>query len=201
MTNVRPDVASISESYLTDLFGEYASGVYYQTKFGIFGNDKLTALLASAAVLGCDIEEDRDVTSHPLETNSYIADNIVTTPAIVTVTLAMPVVVYDQAFTQLRAMIGNTLTLYSVMYDGHFYDNLVLKTLPQSRQPDKFNLVQMTLVFHEFIFAVAKVSEESDPENVELDKYADAQEKQNSQPVGMTGSDALSQSNETGAVL
>ena len=196
-----PNLAGIAQSKMTSLFKKFAQGTYWQTKFGIFGNeDRSVQVLAQAAILDFNITEDREIAYHPIEANSYIADNVVKVPAVITLQLAIPVADYDQMFEELRGLITDVSFLFAIMYDGKFYPNMTLKSLPQTRTTEKYNLVQISLTFQEFIGAVAKATSMDDPANVELAQYANTQKKLNARATQVSTTKAAQILNETGTV-
>lgn len=160
------------------------------TRHGVFSLDGSTNLLPDIGVLSAGVTSDSTIASHPLDINIKIQDNVVTEPKTATVTVAGEAKYMSQLYSTLTQL-KNERTLVCIMVDRVLYPNMIIKTIPVQRNPEKYDILEVPLVFHEFIFAVSKVSKMSDPANVELAEYATRQKAGLQKPVTVNGADYI----------
>ncbi len=160
-------------------------------RHGIFSNDGSTNLLIDMGILSASITNDSSIASHPLDINTKIQENIVVEPKTATVLVAGETRHMDELYSILTQL-KNDHTLVSVMVDRVLYPNMVIKTIPVQRDPEKYDILEVPLVLHEFIFSVSKTSKMSDPQNVELAEYSTRQKAGLQKPVSVSGQDYIS---------
>lgn len=163
-----------------------------QVRHGVFDNDGITNIFPNVGILSVDIIRDKTVASHPLEINVYQQDNIVVNPVIITITLAAESEEVDNLYNTLEQLYASDTVLLSVMCDNRLYTNMVLQSLPIRRDPSKYDLLEVPIVLHEFIYRRARVTLMSSPENVDLAEYSDRQKAGLVQPQTVSGADEIS---------
>lgn len=178
------DAASQAQSALKDLFGT-------SVRNGLFDSTGTINLLPGIGIMDVEVNQEKQIASHPLEINSYLQDNIVTGPRTIVITLAAEKNNIDQLYNTLDQIYATSDTLLSVMCDTKLYTNMTISGLPIRREPGKFDLLEIPLVLHEFIFSIAKVTPMDDPENVELAEYSNRQKAGLQKPVTQSGADAV----------
>lgn len=157
----------------------------------VFDNEITTDLFASFNILSVDITQDKSVASHPLETNRYLQDSVVVLPKSITLTVAAEAQVVAELYTLLFDMYADPNALFAIQVDSWVHRNMVFKTKPIQREVSKYDVIEVPLVFEEFIFSRVKVSEMSDPQNVELAQYSDRQQKGFQKGSQVSGQDAI----------
>jgi hypothetical protein len=170
------------------------------TNHSILDKDGLINLFADFAILGVDISIDRTVATHPLEINTSLQDNIVQLPKMATVVVAAEKHQISSLYQLLDQLQADPTAMVSILSDGQLYKNMVLKTIPISKDPSKFDLVEIPLVFNEFIFSRAKVSKMDSPENVELAQYSNRQRAGQQRGVLVPGAEAANREAQMTAV-
>lgn len=170
------------------------------TNHSILDKDGLINLFADFAILGVDISIDRTVATHPLEINTSLQDNIVQLPKMATVVVAAEKHQISSLYQLLDQLQADPTAMVSILSDGQLYKNMVLKTIPISKDPSKFDLVEIPLVFNEFIFSRARVSKMDSPENVELAQYSNRQRAGQQRGVLVPGAEAANREAQMTAV-
>lgn len=158
---------------------------------GVFDNDGVYNMFPGIGVMSVEIQRDKTVASHPLEINKFQQDNIVVNPITVTVMLSAESADVDTMYDTLQQLFDNNNLLVSVLCDNRLYQNLVLGSMPIRRDPSKFDLLEVPVVFHEFIYRRTRVSLMSDPANVELSQYSDRQKAGLQRPQLVSGQDRV----------
>ncbi|MND99922.1 hypothetical protein D3C80_923150 [compost metagenome] len=162
-----------------------------QVKHGLFDATGTINILPGIGIMSVEVNQEKQIASHPLEINSYVQDNVVTGPRTIVITLAAEKNNIDQLYNTLDQIYATNNTLLCVMSDAKLYKNMTIQSLPIRRDPSKFDLLEIPLVLHEFIFSVVKVTPMTDPENVELAEYSTRQKAGLQKPVTQSGADAI----------
>lgn len=142
----------------------------------VLDNELLNSIFGNFNILEAELIEDKSVASHPLEINTYLQDNVVHMPKTVTITVAAEAAQVADLYQLLETMYNDPNVLFAVELDGQVHRNMLFKTKPVRRDASKFDVIEVPLVFHEFIFSRVKVSALSDPSNAELKQYSDRQQ-------------------------
>lgn len=158
---------------------------------GIFDKDGVENLFPGIGIMGVTVNQEKTVASHPLEINKFQQDNIVNNPASITVVLSAGAADADRLYRILGQLYSNNDVLVSILCDNRLYKNFVIGAMPIQRTPDAFNLLEVPVVFHEFVYRRARVSLMSDPANVELSQYSDRQKAGLQRPQLVSGQDKI----------
>jgi len=178
------DAAKQFQSSLSNLFAG-------QVRHGLYDSTGTINILPGIGVLSVEITQDKQIASHPLELNTYTQDNIITTPRTAVITLAAEKDDIERVYSILDQIYSSNNTLLTVMSDSKLYYNMTIQSLPIRRDPSKFDLLEIPLVLHEFIFSVVKVTPMTDPKNVQLAEYSTRQKAGLQRPVIQSGADAV----------
>lgn len=154
-----PDVSSIVGGAVQSVATAYFGSRLWKTKHAIL-NSNNKAIVGSAAIMSVDVLRERTVTSHPIESNSYIQDHIFTLPLQLRVELLVPESLYTIGgiYDALIAAYTDVTSTYSVYSDNVVYSDLVIVKMPQKKTTDKIDVIQVTLEFSEFIYVATKKS-------------------------------------------
>lgn len=157
----------------------------------VLDNDLTTDLFENFNILDVEVVKDKTIASHPLEINEYLQDNVVHLPKTVNLTVAAEAQVVVDLYILLDSMYNDPTALFAIEVDGWVYQNMVLKTQPIRRDASKYDVIEVPLVFQEFIFGRVMVSSMSDPANVELAQYSDRQQKGFQKGSQISGQDQI----------
>lgn len=158
---------------------------------GIYDRDGITNVFPNIGVLTVEVLREKVVASQPLENNKYQQDNIIDNPNTIVVTLAAESDQIESLYNTLDQLYASNNVLLSVLTDNRLYSNYVLQSLPIRRDPSKFDLLEIPVVLHEFVYRGARTSLMSDPANVELAEYSDRQKAGLSRPQTVSGADEI----------
>jgi len=187
-----PGVVAYTKSSIDRVKGMFKSFMPARiSQVAVFDNAITTNLFAMFNILDVHVTLDKSIASHPLEINQYLQDNVVYLPKVITLTVAAEAPVLAELYSQLFDMFNDPTAMFAISVDSMVHDNMVLKTQPVQRDASKFDVIEIPLEFHEFIFGRVNVSAMADSENTELAQYSDRQQKGFQKGSQISGQDQI----------
>ena len=174
-----PNIVELASNKLTDLTSIFVPKPKPTVKIYARNSDNKTApkqILKTGYIMGINISEESVVANHPLENNTTFQDNIVTQPITVDIEISFTQKDYAEAWAILSAMVKVKNTIFTVAVGPRYIDNLVVKSIPTKRDPDRFNVIDLNVSFQEFIGVSPTSTGMSNPANVKMAQYVNREQ-------------------------
>lgn len=150
------------------------AAVYRDAKEGEFGFEYgAKTPMSGFKVMHIDAQPIAKMTGAPVETGFMFNDNKVIEPIIVAVTGNVKAADFKKVYGEVKKMFLNRkFEFYCVSSKTEFFKNLCLIEMPHKEEPDKYDVIEMTLKFQQ----VQMDDEQSQP---------DDESNQDTQSVGL----------------
>lgn len=194
-----PDINASIGSGVRDIASRLGVDTSLADKF-LITDSKSNAILTFMNIMSVEVDQNKTLAQHPIETNTYLQDHVIFEPKQVSVTFLVKSSDYSDFYETLRQTFRDTENLYTVIQDNTPHENLTFMSMPIRRDPSAFDTVDITIVFHEFLFMAAELSNFKAPGNLSLSQYVDRQKAGFRQPQNITGQEATRLNNGRTAV-
>lgn len=131
----------------------------------IIDPDTLQQIFENARPILADIDESQRVMEHPVESGASIADFRVIDPKNLTLSLIIPAPDFTSTYEQIRTYFTNA-QLVSVQTKTDVYQNLLISRLPHREDPEKFDVITLTLHLREVLYVPpVTIASQQEPAN------------------------------------
>lgn len=144
-------------------------------------------ILTHMNIMAVEVECQKSLAQHPLETNTYMHDHVIFEPKTVVVTFLVKSSDYSDRYQELLELFLNTKDLFVVVQDTIPHRDLTVQSMSPRRDPGEFDTVTISISFHEFLYMSSEESSFDDPKNLSLAQYSDRQLVAFRQPQMITG--------------
>lgn len=118
-------------------------------------DQNFTPIFQTARPMKATVDETVKPMEHPVETGAVITDHFIVNPT----NIELPVILTALEYTNVYAQLAQAMragTLVNVQTRTALYQNMMIAEIPHEEEPDLFNVIAMSVKFHEVQMVTAQ---------------------------------------------